>query len=294
VTCTLAEAADRIEAIRLRPPVIVVVGEVALSGGSLNWFARRPLFGATVMVTRPAVNADPLAKLLADAGAEVLIQPTIKISPPPDWEPLDAALRQLGDYDWVVFSSANGVHAFMNRLFSAGRDGRAFGSAKIAAIGSGTAEALLNYHLQADLTPEVYRAEALVAALAPHASGKRCLLVRASRGREVLAEGLQEAGAQVKQIIAYASTDVRSPKPDVAAAMEAERVDWITVTSSAIARSLAAMFGDQLKQAKLASISPITSGALRACGYPPAAEAQEYTLDGVVRAIVDYEAANCD
>jgi uroporphyrinogen III methyltransferase/synthase len=289
ITCTLGTVADRIEAVRLRPALIVVVGEVASSGGSLNWFARRPLFGITVMVTRPTIHEDSLAKSLADAGAEVLVQPAIEIGPPPDVDSLDSALPNLGNYDWVVFSSANGVNAVMSRLLSTDRDARAFGSANIAAIGPGTSGALLSYHLRADLVPDTYRAEALVEALAPRASGKRFLLVRASRGREVLAEGLKRAGAHVDQVIAYASNDVASPKPEVAAAMEAGHVDWITVTSSAIARSLAAMFGNQLKQAKLASISPITSNALRACGYPPTAEAQEYTIDGVVRAIVDFE-----
>lgn len=292
IFCTLSEVADKIDAVRLRPPVIVVVGEVVTCGGKLNWFERRPLFGRTVLVTRHAANADPLARSLAELGAEVLLQPAIQIGPSPDRSALDSALNKLNGYDWVVFSSANGVNAVVNRLLAIGRDVRAFGSARIAAIGPGTAEALGEHCLHADLLPEVYRAEALADALAPHASGKRFLLIRASRGREVLADMLTNAGAQVEQVVAYASTDIALPSPEITAAMDAGRVDWITVTSSAIARSLAAMFGDQLKRARLASISPITSDTLRACGYPPSVEAQAATLEGVVQAIVDHEAAS--
>lgn len=285
--CTLGEVADRIESIQLRPPVLVVVGEVANSSGRLNWFVRRPLFGQTVMITRPMVKADPLAKALADAGAEVLTQPAIEIGPPPDVGSLDAALGNLNRYDWVVFSSASGVSAVTNRLLATGRDLRAFGSAQIAAIGIGTADALLGNQLRADLVPEVHRSESLAAALAPDAAGKRFLLIRANRGRELLGERLKAVGGIVEQVVAYFSRDVRSPGADAAAAMQAGRVQWITVTSSAIARSLIAMFGNQLKQARLASISPITSETLRSGGFPPAVEAQEHTLDGVVRAILE-------
>ena len=139
----------------------------------------------------------------------------------------------------------------------------------------------------ADLVPEQFRAEALAEALAHEAPGRRFLLARASRGREVLAEQLTAAGATVEQIVVYTSTDVEEPDPAVAALLRAGRIDWITVTSSAIARSLVRLFGEDLRRAKLASISPITSGVLRELGHQPAAEAAEYTIAGLVAAIVN-------
>ena len=157
----------------------------------------------------------------------------------------------------------------------------------MAAIGPGTADELARYGLRADLVPGQYRAEALAEALAHEAPGRRFLLARASRGREVLAEQLSAAGATVEQIVVYSSTDVQEPDPAVAALLRAGRIDWITVTSSAIARSLVGLFGEDLRRAKLASISPITSGALRELGHQPAAEAAEYTVAGLVTAIVN-------
>jgi uroporphyrinogen III methyltransferase/synthase len=142
------------------------------------------------------------------------------------------------------------------------------------------------YCLKPDVEPAAYRAEALADALTTGAAGKRFLLCRASRGREVLAERLTEAGGHVDQIVVYTSRDVEQPAEDVRDALQAGQIDWITVTSSAIARSLAAMFGDLLRRSRLASISPVTSDTLQQLGYPPQAEAVDYTTEGVVDAIV--------
>jgi uroporphyrinogen III methyltransferase/synthase len=159
------------------------------------------------------------------------------------------------------------------------------GSAKIAAIGPATAEALAARGLITDLAPGEYRAEALAAALAPTVAGLRVLLVRASRGREVLAEQLSAAGAVVTQAVAYHSRDVDQPDPEVAQALAAGRVDWTTVTSSAIARALVTLFGVSLRQTKLVAISPLTAGVLAELGYPAALVANEYTADGMIDAI---------
>src|SRR5262249_26362613 len=162
---------------------------------------------------------------------------------------------------------------------------------KLAAIGPGTSDELSKYHLRVDDQPtEVYRAEALAELLAKEARDKRFLLVRASRGREVLAETLRAAGGHVEQIVVYSSTDVEQADREIAAALESGRVDWITVTSSAIARSLAKMFGQDLHKAKIASISPVTSATLGELGFTPAAEARQYTMQGVVDAILEVEA----
>ena len=172
----------------------------------------------------------------------------------------------------------------LDRLKRAGHWAR-LGGVKLAAIGPGTADELARYKLEANLVPEQFRAEALAEALAREAPGQRFLLARASRGREILAEQLSAAGALVEQIVVYSSVDVERADPAVAALLGAGRIDWITVTSSAIARSLAALFGEDLRRAKLASLSPVTSGVLRELGYEPAVEAAEYTMAGLAVAI---------
>src|SRR5690606_28455310 len=145
----------------------------------------------------------------------------IDIRDPDDWSAVDDVIHRLDEFAWIVFSSTNGVERFLNRLFALGRDMRALGTARLAAVGPGTAARLGDYHLRADLVPGEYRAEALAAALAPQAKGARVLLVRASRGREVLAEELRQAGAEVEQVVAYQSLDVAEPQSRVMELLEA-------------------------------------------------------------------------
>jgi uroporphyrinogen III methyltransferase/synthase len=205
---------------------------------------------------------------------------------------VDAAIARLGEFDWLVFSSANGVEYFLGRTLATGRDLRALGAIRIAAIGPATAEALRAFHLNADLTPDEFRAEALAEALIDWARSRavapRVLLIRASRGREVLAETLSGSGCAVEQVVAYRSVDIEAPDPEIASLIKQGQIDWITVTSSAIARSLVRLFGDDLHRAKLASISPITSATLRELGHEAAAEAREYTMEGIVIAIQNH------
>ncbi len=286
IRCTLATVEQVIAEERLRPPAVILVGPVVSLAPEVSWFAARPLFGTRVLVTRPRHQSGELVEELSSLGAEVLIQPAIEISEPPDWGPADRALENLDAYDWLVFSSANGVCYLLNRLLDRHGDLRRLGKLKLAAIGPGTAEELQNFRLRADLVPGVYRAEALAEALLAEAAGRRFLLARASRGREVLAEQLRAAGATVDQIVVYRSEDVDHPDPGVAAALTAGRINWITVTSSAIAQSLVRLFGDELRRAKLASLSPITSEALRRAGLEPAVEAASYTMAGLVDAIL--------
>jgi uroporphyrinogen III methyltransferase/synthase len=270
----------------LRPPAIMLVGKAIDERAALDWFGTRPLTGLTVMVTRPAHQMDEMAEALGELGASVLEQPAIEIGPPADWGPVDEAMSSLGAFAWVVFSSANGVRSFLDRVLATGRDMRALTNVGLAAIGPATADALSEYGLRADLTPNEYRAEALAETLVPKARGKWVLLVRASRGREALAEGLIAADIDVTQVVAYESRDVTTPDESIAKALAAGRVDWVTVTSSAIARSLVALFGDDLRRTKLAAISPLTAGVLADAGYPAAAVATEYTSAGLVAAIL--------
>jgi len=245
----------------------------------------KKLAGQRVMVTRPGGEDDALCNQLRELGAEVLAQPVMRISDPPDWRPVDEVLARLKEFDWIVFSSVNGVRYFLGRLFKNGGDASRLSGIRLAAIGRATADELLRHHLRADLVPPEFRAESLAESLVGEASGKRFLLIRASRGREVLAEQLAAAGAKVEQVVAYTSSDIDRPDSDIAAMLAAGGIDWITVTSSSIARSLVALFGDKLRQSKLASISPVTSATLRELGYGATVEAAEYTMPGLAAAI---------
>ena len=270
----------------MRPPVVIVIGDTNATPPEVSWFGRRPLIGQTILVTRPYQQSYPMCRSLTELGAGCLIQPAIEIVPPQDWSPVDAALRAMDRYDWLVFSSTNGVCALLDRLCLKHGDLRRLGGIRLAAIGPNTAEALAKYHLSADILPGAYRAEALAEKLAADAQGQRFLLVRASRGREILAENLSAASGEVDQVVVYQSRDVETPDAAVAEAMAADQIDWVTVTSSSIARSLIGLFGEQLRRVRLASISPITSEVLREHGHEPTVEAKDYTTAGVIAAIV--------
>ena len=286
VRCTLGTVPDELARRNARPPAIVIVGKVVKYAPARNWFASRPLLGQRVMVTRPAGQGVDLMQQLTSLGAAVVVQPAIEIGLPDDWTPVDQSIAKLDSYDWLVFSSANGVRHFLNRIWEKKGDLRALGKVKIAAIGPATADELAHYRLRADLIPTEFRAESLAAELIKQTTGQRILLVRASRGRELLADELRKAGRDVEQVVAYNNTDVERPEPQVVELLRSGQIDWITVTSSSIARSLVRMFGEELRQAKLASISPVTSAVLRESGFEPNAEAAVYTTEGVVEAIL--------
>jgi len=235
----------------------------------------------------PSIETDALWQPLTELGAECLVQPAIEISPTDDWRPVDAALARLAEFDWLVFSSVNGVQFLLDRLFATGGDVRKLAGIKLAAIGPGTSEELAKIPFA--------RGWSTARSLSSRSPGgitrgrcprKKFLLARASRGREVVAETLRAAGAAVEQIVVYRSTDVAQPDPEIAAALKAGRIDWTTVTSSAIAHSLAKLFGEDLRKTKIVSISPVTSATLRELGFEPAAEATQYTMEGVVATIL--------
>src|SRR6478672_396086 len=158
---TLGQLGEMVQTKKLRPPAVVIVGDVAKERDVSNWFTTRPLFGRTVLITRPEHQSDDLAARLQNLGANVLRQPAIEITPPTDWTPVDSAIERLPELDWLVFSSSNGVEYFFGRLLALGYDMRRLATVRLAAIGPGTAAALAEFHLKADLQPETYRAESL-------------------------------------------------------------------------------------------------------------------------------------
>jgi uroporphyrinogen III methyltransferase/synthase len=286
VRCTIGSVTDVIEQRGIRPPALCIVGDVVERAPDVTWFSSRPLSGARVLVPGSPVSSGKLRAQLSELGAEVMLAPAIRIADPPDWAPVDAALDTLGAYDWVVFSSPNGVDRFLRRLLDRGADLRRLAGARLAAIGSETAERLSRFCLRADLVPAEFVAEALARDLLTEAQGRSFLLVRASRGRDVLAAQLLQAGATVEQVVAYSATDIEEPDPDVAEALASGLIDWVTITSGGTARSLARLYGDALREARFASIGPIASAALRALGYEPAVEAAPHTTSALVEAIL--------
>ena len=288
---TIAEAAL---AARVSPPALLVVGEVATRRDRLHWFESRPLFGQRIVVTRPREEAASAAAGLEALGAEVLVAPTVEILPAADLSAVDEAIDRLDSYDWLVFTSKNGVRHFLDRLPARGKDLRALGRLRLAAIGPSTAEALGEYRLRADLIPESYRSEALAEALRPVAAGGRILLARADRGRTILKDELSEV-AEVDQVAVYRNADAESIPAEVLARIEAGSVDWITLSSSAIAARLHALLSPAARArvgraVKLAAISPITGAAARDLGWDVAVEADVHTWEGLVEGLVAHVA----
>jgi uroporphyrinogen III methyltransferase/synthase len=291
VGATIADLPERAAKEGIGPPALLVVGEVVARRPALRWFEDLPLFGQRIVVTRPIDEAERSAAGLESLGAEVLIAPTVEIRPLESFGELDRAIGRLNEFDWLVFTSANGVQQFLERLDFLGRDSRALGHLKLATIGPATAEALRRYHLKADLVPRSFRSEDLAEALGPHVAGGRVLLARADRGRTVLNEELQRI-SQVEQVAVYRNTDAAALPPDVVQRIEQGSLDWITLTSSAIAERLHSLLteaGRELvgRQIRLASLSPVTSETARRLGWSVAAEAKVYTWAGLVDAIVE-------
>ena len=251
------------------------------------------LSGKTVLVTRPREQAAELRALLEERGADVLVQPSIAILPPETWTDVDDALQhaERGDFDWILFSSSNGVRFFLERV-APERRARFFADARtsVAAVGPGTAAALNEFGVAVDLVPTTeFNAEGLVAALRDAETsldGKRLLSVRANRGRDVLSKEATQLGALVREVVAYRSVDVETPDAPIVDALRSNRIAFGTVASSATAKALARLFGDALAQTRWVALSPLTADALRSVGVEPAAVAEEATLKSLVDAVV--------
>jgi uroporphyrinogen III methyltransferase/synthase len=287
----LVDLTDRVREANLRSPAIVVIGPVAALRARLAWVEQRPLFGKRVLVMRPRAQAGEMVHKLELLGAAAHALSVIEIREPADWSPVDEAVKRIAQFHWLVFTSANGVHAFVRRLRQQGQDLRALGSLKLAVIGPGTAEALRAYHLEADLVPSEFRSESLAAALAPDVKGQRVLLARADRGREVLREELKDI-AEVEQVAVYSQSDVDFRNASAFRALSEGEIDFVTLTSSNIARAFLKGIDNQTRarikvaQVQLVSISPVTSAAIREFDVPVAAEARSYTTAGIVEALL--------
>ena len=293
VVGTVGTLAQRVEEAGLKPPALTIIGKVVSLRQTMSWFETRPLFGQTIVVTRTRQQASDLSDQLSALGANVIEAPTIELAPPADWKPIDDALSRTGDFDWIVFTSANGVEFTRRRLFETGKDVRVFGRAKFAAVGDATALALREkLSIQPDLSPDRFVAEALADEFARQNQivGKRFLLLRADIARPILRERLQQGGAaQVLDLPVYETKIAPSLPPELLEALDGGQVHWITFTSSSTARNFTTLLGSsyahRLKNVRLASIGPITTQTLRDLGLTPALEAQASNIEELVNAI---------
>jgi uroporphyrinogen III methyltransferase/synthase len=277
----------------LEAPGLILIGEAIGHRLPKSWFENKPLFGRRVLVTRPQAQSESVVRKLEELGAVPFVLPTLAIRDVADFGPLDVALDQVreGAWDWLVFTSTNGVHHFFARLFAIGRDLRDIGQVKLAAIGAKTAEALKHYHLNADVVPEEFWAEGLVEALKERVRGQRVLLARANRGRELLNVELAKV-ATVSQVTVYEQVDAVDVAGEVFAALRRGEIEFVLLSSSNIARGLLKHFDETLKgrvergEVKLIAISPETAKAVAECGYPVHGVATEFTSEGLIEAVV--------
>jgi uroporphyrinogen III methyltransferase/synthase len=303
VTGTLEDIAARVAEAKLKPPAITVVGEVvSLREAGLDWYERRPLFGRRVVVTRALAQAGELSAKLEGLGAVVLEFPTIEILPPGDFEPLDAAIRDLDSFSWLIFTSVNGVESFVRRLAHNGLDLRAVPrNARVAAIGPATAQRIRGLGLRVDVVPREFRAEALIEAVTGDSlaglAGQKILIPRARVAREILPERLREAGAEVVVPPAYESVPSLEKRDELAKRLRDDEVACVTFTASSTVENFVRAFGAKeaarlLAETRVACIGPITAGTARKHGIRVDARAREYTIDGLIEAVVELLAAH--
>ncbi|MEZ6060576.1 MAG: uroporphyrinogen-III C-methyltransferase [Planctomycetaceae bacterium] len=296
VAATLSDLPERAAAAGVHAPSLIIVGECVRQRTGRSWFERGPLFGRTVGITRPDDQCDEVAAKILRLSGQPVLMPLIRITPATEYQcaALDAALQRLPDFGWLVFTSVNGVSSFFDRLWQTGRDQRSVAHMKFAAIGPSTAAALESRSLRPDIVPGEFRAEALAAEMAPYVSGCRILWAGASRGRDVLPQMLTESGAQVEKLVVYNNEDSAALDASVVDRIQSGRLDWIGISSPSIASRLAALADSErldfaATKTKIASISPVTSRTARESGLTVAAEAVDYTWDGILQAIVRAE-----
>lgn len=294
VYAPLAELENARRNAGLEAPGLILIGDVVAQRPPHSWWESRPLFGERVLVTRPAHQAAGMVRRLEDLGAVVYRMPMLDIREPADFAPLDRAIEELRrrEWNWLVFTSANGVHGIIRRVRALGYDLRTFGGAKFAAIGPSTADALRSFHLEADVVPAVeYNSEGLAAALAPLVANQRVLLSRANRGRDLLRAELAKV-AHVEQIAVYEQADATARDADILDHLRRGEIRYVALSSSNVARALLTTIDDTIRrrierdEIRLVAISPETGNAIRALGLQVAAEATEYTSDGLIDAIV--------
>ena len=297
VAGTLATIAKLAAKEKIVPPALTIIGDVVKLRGKLNWFENRPLFGQRIVVTRRTEQAGAFAQKLAELGADVLEVPTIKITTPVEKDAIVDCLLELNSYDWLVFTSANGVTAFFDIFFRRFQDLRDIGGARIAAVGPATAVKLRELHLQVDLTPEEFTGRKIAEAFKKYQdieNVKMCLL-RAEVANADLPDALAEMGAIVDDIAIYKTVPETEDHGGACERLVESGADWVTFTSSSTVEHFHARFDlpklvKKFPKLKIASIGPETSKAITALGLKPALVAKEHTTDGLIAALLKSKA----
>jgi uroporphyrinogen III methyltransferase/synthase len=291
---TLGELAEAARREAYTNPAVIIVGEVVRLREKLRWYDAQPLFGKRILVPRPSDQARDTAAKIRDHGAEPVVFPVIEIGDPPDLERLRRALSALTRYDWVLFTSANGVERFFAELERAGRDARALGAARVGVIGPGTKAALSRRGIIADAMATEFVGEGLARAVLERGV-TRALLARALVARDALPELLREAGAEVDVVPVYAT---RRASPEKAEALrelfETGGLDTVLFTSSSTVEGVMALLGPDapalLSRVTVASIGPVTTETARSAGLTVSVTAADYTIDGLLDALEQHYA----
>ena len=295
VTGTLSTIVDIVNKTTIKPPAITVVGSVVDLRERLQWFESMPLFGKRIVNTRSRLQASELSGRLTALGAEVMELPTIEIEPAGKDSALAREIDRIDTYDWIVFTSPNGVAAFFTLLMAQEGDIRALGDLRIASIGPGTAAAIASYRVKVDVTAEEAMSEGLIRSLLPVCSWRnvRVLLARAEKARDILPDTLAAWGASVTTAPAYKTVRPRTTDRTIIDAILKDNYDLVTFSSSSTFEHFIALFTDKelslmKRSLRAASIGPITTTTLRSHGIEPRAEAREHTIPGLAAAIEEY------
>ncbi len=289
---TLADIVRKTQKAKIDSPALTVIGEVVGLRKRLAWFEKKPLQGKTVLVTRARSQASELTKRLLENGAEVFEFPTIEIKPPADPKWMDREIRRIGDYDWVVFTSINGVQSFFDRMRRLGKDARIFSGVRIAAIGEATARALAERGLRSDLVPREFTSLALFESLknSGEIRGKKFLLARADIAPPDLRRALENQGGRVTELEAYRTKRSSGDKRELLHRIQGGKIDYVTFTSSSTVDNFFRAVPPVLRKrirSRFISIGPMTSRTLRRHGFRPDREARIHTVDGLVEVLIN-------
>lgn len=283
VTATVESVASAAAAARLPAPSLIIVGQCARQHEALKWFELQPLFGLRIGITRAASQAEPVIRDVVAMGGDPVLMPMFEPVPPASWDEVDSTIDRLSEFDWVAFTSGNAVRFFCDRLIHLGFDARRFAAARIAAVGTSTAACLQDYGLKADVVPEQHNAESLAAAILDAGVDGRLLWPRGRVAKDALPETLSAAGVEVRPLIVYGTRDV--PLDDATArAIESGDIDWIGVSSPAVAGQLV-QSGVNTAAVRIAAISEDTAATVRELGLEVDAVAATSGWDGILRAI---------
>ena len=293
-TATLGDMVEVSGREGLRPPLITVVGEVVGLRDGLGWFEGLPLFGRKVLVTRAEEQAAEFSEMLERYGAIPVNFPTIRTAPPPDWGPLDRAVQRLDSYDWAIFTSVNGVRYFFERLWRLGRDLRELKGLRVCAIGPKTAEAIEDLRIRVDLTPPVFRAEAILEAMGREGiRAKRFILPRALRAREILPETIRRLGGTIDVVPVYRTVRPRKGSEEMKRAVLGGEIDVLTFTSSSTVTNFLRLFTEEEigilnRETRVACIGPITADRAKKMGLRVDLTPARFTTADLAAALCEY------